>query len=1223
MKLKFYLTLACVIAISFNLQAQCETVYILSQADVDSFRTTHGCTDISGTLIISGNDITNLDGLSDVKSVGWVEIYNNPNLVSANLLSLETVVKDLNIYNNPLLQNLDGLNSLTSVENLRISGDTSLTSIQGLSHLTTISEDAYITDNPQLTNLHGLEGVTSVPIGISISNNDMLTDLSGLSITSVGTLLVAGNANLENLHGLENLTTVLASCACPTRGININDNPKLTNLDELSHLTTVGGMVNITGNTLLASIEGLSSLTQIGSNSEFGDQAIDVENNPLLTNLHGLRNVTSVQGGIRIVNNDAMTSLEGLEHLTSIGGQGLVIEGNNSLTDINGLSSVEMVLYGIIIKGNDALPNLDGLRSVSTIDTSRPYNWVDISNNPSLQNVDSLSRLTTMGAIWKTLTVVNNPNLTKGCGLFPLTHRYFDCTDDCSETTRYTFSGNGVTREEILAGGVCGGESTACAGDITLTTQAEVDAFPSTYGCQVVAGVLTIANGDDITNLDGLYPVERVGRLILDSNLQLVDVQGLSSLKTVDGSFDMVNNISLTSLYDLSNLTSVGTLSIRLQRDMDLTGFQGLKTINGDFELIGNGIGSLTGLENLEEITGALTIRLDSGLVNLHGLSGVKHIGAMTIFDNFTLETMGLTSLQSVGKVKMYNNQKLDNLNGLTSLTSITGDLEIFTNPQFKSLSGLSGLTSLTGGLTLQHLPMLSSLTGLENLHSVGFALSIYNNDMLMDLSGLALTTVNGSVIINDNNNLQSLHGLEGLTMVQGGCNCPFSGFSIVNNPKLVSINLPALTSIRGALLIQENPLLVNLDSFEALTSVGVNTDFGNQSISISGNTSLVTIRGLRNVQGDLKGGLDISGNTVLQTLQGLEGITDVGNGLYVGNNAALTNIDGLSKIRSASYGVTISNNPSLLNINGLASLASIDGKTNSILTISDNPLITNVDSLSNLTSMSTPNRKIVVTNNTNLTRGCGLYPLLTDSVSCYPCNTTVTMSGNGPGFSEQEIRDGGPCDGDTGGETGVPTAATNLAFADVTDNSMTVSFSPGENADGYITIMRSFESALPDDGPQDGMQYSIGNTIGCCSIVVGFDTDSTHYIVYLEPDIDYYFDVIPFTLVNGQYNYYPEKALSGYQRTQPLVQPYPNPFVEQITIPFVISEESNNVRILITDQLGRPISEVVNDRFEKGKHHVTWNRLDATGNRATEGVYMYSITIEGSNSLKGMVVAK
>lgn len=40
---------------------------------------------------------------------------------------------------------------------------------------------------------------------------------------------------------------------------------------------------------------------------------------------------------------------------------------------------------------------------------------------------------------------------------------------------------------------------------------------------------------------------------------------------------------------------------------------------------------------------------------------------------------------------------------------------------------------------------------------------------------------------------------------------------------------------------------------------------------------------------------------------------------------------------------------------------------------------------------------------------------------------------------------------------------------------------------------------------------------------------------------------------------------------------PYPNPFVEEITIPFTINEDGSNVTILIMDQLGRVVSEVVN----------------------------------------------
>jgi hypothetical protein len=112
------------------------------------------CTSVTGSLSISGPDITDLSPLSSVTSVGLT----------------------LGIVSNPVLTNLDGLAAVTSV---------------GLTLI--------ISDNAVLTNLDGLTAVTSVVTSLRILDNAVLTefcgvfpllDASGLS----GIYTVSGNA---------------------------------------------------------------------------------------------------------------------------------------------------------------------------------------------------------------------------------------------------------------------------------------------------------------------------------------------------------------------------------------------------------------------------------------------------------------------------------------------------------------------------------------------------------------------------------------------------------------------------------------------------------------------------------------------------------------------------------------------------------------------------------------------------------------------------------------------------------------------------------------------------------------------------------------------------------------------------------------------------------------------------------------------------------------------
>ena len=91
-------------------------------------------------------------------------------------------------------------------------------------------------------------------------------------------------------------------------------------------------------------------------------------------------------------------------------------------------------------------------------------------------------------------------------------------------------------------------------GDVTLSTQAEVDAFNYTD----VTGTLTIS-GNDISNLDALSALTHVGSgLIISDNTSLSNVNGLSALGTVKADPGTVNNgIKISGNQFLTNLDGV------------------------------------------------------------------------------------------------------------------------------------------------------------------------------------------------------------------------------------------------------------------------------------------------------------------------------------------------------------------------------------------------------------------------------------------------------------------------------------------------------------------------------------------------------------------------------------------------------------------------------------------------------------------------------------------
>lgn len=87
--------------------------------------------------------------------------------------------------------------------------------------------------------------------------------------------------------------------------------------------------------------------------------------------------------------------------------------------------------------------------------------------------------------------------------------------------------------------------------------------------------------------------------------------------------------------------------------------------------------------------------------------------------------------------------------------------------PDINNLDGLSDLTSTAASLYIQNNPVLNNLDGLSSLVSVGRNLWIENNASLTNLGGFtALTNVSNALIIFNNDALEYVSGLSALTSV-------------------------------------------------------------------------------------------------------------------------------------------------------------------------------------------------------------------------------------------------------------------------------------------------------------------------------------------------------------------------------------------------------------------------------------------------------------------------
>ena len=83
----------------------------------------------------------------------------------------------------------------------------------------------------------------------------------------------------------------------------------------------------------------------------------------------------------------------------------------------------------------------------------------------------------------------------------------------------------------------------------------------------------------------------------------------------------------------------------------------------------------------------------------------------------------------------------------------------------------------------------------------------------------------------------------------------------------------------------------------------------------------------------------------------------------------------------------------------------------------------------------------------------------------------------------------------------------------------------------------------------------------------------------------------------------------------------YPNPFNDQTTIAYDITDEAKQVNLTILDIMGRTIKTIVNERQFPGQHHALWNGDNAKGQRVSAGTYFYRIEVDGRVAAKRVVI--
>ncbi len=198
-----------------TLQAQCDThIELQTQAEVDAFASTYGCTHLDGNLLISGTDITNLDGLSGLTSIeNHLDIRGNADLISIEgLNNLTYVGGHIVIALNESLVGIPTFDELESVgEEIEISHNPTIESIISFNGLNVLNSHLVVEENAALTNLNAFQNVINAESYIGLHNNNVLATINAsfanvISITEH--LDIRGNANLIDISSLTNIAHI-------------------------------------------------------------------------------------------------------------------------------------------------------------------------------------------------------------------------------------------------------------------------------------------------------------------------------------------------------------------------------------------------------------------------------------------------------------------------------------------------------------------------------------------------------------------------------------------------------------------------------------------------------------------------------------------------------------------------------------------------------------------------------------------------------------------------------------------------------------------------------------------------------------------------------------------------------------------------------------------------------------------------------------------------------
>jgi hypothetical protein len=572
-----------------------EGIIFPNQASINNFQTNYpNCSEIEGDVTIRGVNITNLNGLSVLTSIGGtLKIANNDALISlSGLDNITNISGGLLLDTNAALSNLSALTNLVHIGgDFRMIWNDMLANLSGVGNLAFVGGDFYVCHNGSLQNLFGLNSLDTISGSLVISDNYMFNNLSGLSHLKAiqGDLVLARLYQLTSIQALSNLTTVggdliiqenydLTSLSglqnidpASIDNLTIAMNYDLTDCDIASvcgFLSDPGGSINIYANNLgCRTPELMTSCGLPHSCLPYGNYYLEqdeIDNfqlyYPGCFDLHGdvyiwgenlepLLCITSIEGDLTI-NNQYIISLNGLNNLTSIGGD-FTVRFCDGLINMTGLNNLEVIGGSFASKDNYALLNFVGLNNVYTISGD-----LFLDMNYKLSSLTGFDKLDYLGG---SLVASNNPKFVNFSGLEDLD---------------------------------------SIGGDVLISSNTEMSSMTGLDNLASIGGNVLISGNTGMSSMTGLDNLASIGGgFKFEYNTALNDITSLIRLNAIGGDLFINSNSVLSSLYGLDSIASnsIGNLSITNNTGLSECEVRSicdyLGSPNGNVSISGNGAG--------------------------------------------------------------------------------------------------------------------------------------------------------------------------------------------------------------------------------------------------------------------------------------------------------------------------------------------------------------------------------------------------------------------------------------------------------------------------------------------------------------------------------------------------------------------------------------------------------------------------------------------------------